>query len=58
MVGTMSRAWRSDEQEMAQLVEQFLQSGAVPEEVASEVERLYAAGKYNEALLCVLEARE
>ena len=54
----MSHGWRSDEQEMADLVDEFLQSGSVPEEVAAEVERLYAAGKYNEALLCVLEARD
>jgi len=54
----MSHGWRSDDREMADLVDQFRQSGAVPEEVAVEVERLYAAGKYNEALLCVIEARE
>jgi hypothetical protein len=54
----MSRGWRSDEQEMADLVVEFRQSGAVPEAVVAEAERLYAAGKYHEALLCVLEARE
>ncbi len=54
----MSRGWRSDGQEMADLVVEFRQSGAVPEAVVAEAERLYAAGKYHEALLCVLEARE
>lgn len=54
----MSQAWRSDGEEMSDLVDEFRQSGTVPETVATEVERLYAVGKYNEALLRVLEARE
>lgn len=54
----MSHSWQSDEQEMADLVDQFCQSEAIPEEVASEVERLYADDKYKQALQCVLEARD
>ena len=54
----MSHSWRSDEQEMADLVDELLQSGLVPDDVVDEVERLYAGGKYREALSCVLEARE
>lgn len=54
----MSPPWRSDDREMADLVDEFRRNGSVPESVAAEVERLYATGKYNEALLCVLEARD
>lgn len=54
----MSHSWESDEREMATLLDEFRQSGSVPEEVANEVERLYASGKYHEALLCVLDARD
>lgn len=54
----MSHSWRSDEQEMADLVDELLQSGLVPDDVVDEVERLYAGGEYREALSCALEARE
>ena len=50
----MFYGWRSDEQEMADLVVEFRQ--LVPEDVVSEVERLYAGGKYREALVCALKA--
>lgn len=43
---------------MSDLVDELRQSGVVPKAVAAEVERLYAAGKYNEALLRVLDARD
>jgi hypothetical protein len=52
----MFYGWRSDEQEMADLVDELLQSELVPEDVVSEVERLYAGGKYREALVCALKA--
>lgn len=54
----MTHEWQSDEQEMAHLVSELLRSGTVPEEVADEVERLYSVGRYNEALLYVLDAGE
>ncbi len=54
----MCQGWQSDGEEMSDLVDELRQLGVVPEAVATEVERLYAAGKYNEALLCVLEARD
>jgi hypothetical protein len=47
----MSRGWRSDGQEVADLVVECRRSGAVPEAVVAEAERLYAAGEYNEAPL-------
>jgi hypothetical protein len=51
-----AHGWTSDEQEIANLVEDFITSNGIPVEVRNKAKRLHDSGHSHDALKTILES--